>query len=41
MIGPFDIQEGEGELLIFAYRDTRGGPGSERDDQLTLRSGGG
>ena len=28
-------------LLVFAYRDTMGGHGSERDDQLTLRSDGG
>ena len=26
-------------LLVFAYRDPMGGPGSECDDQLTLRSG--
>ena len=38
-IGPLTFKKEEGELLVFAYRDTMGGPGSERDDQLTLRSG--
>ena len=26
-------------MLVFSYRDPMGGPGSERDNQLTLRSG--
>ena len=38
-IGPLTFKKEEGELLVFAYRDPMGGPGSERDDQLTLRSG--
>ena len=40
-IGPLTFKKEEGELLAFAYRDTMGGPGNVRDDQLTLRSGGG
>ena len=34
MIGPLTFKNEEGALLVFAYHDVMGGPGSERDDGL-------
>ena len=39
-IGPLTFKKEERELLVFAYHNMMGGPGSERDDQLMLRSDG-